>query len=363
MDTAIESLLEYLKASDGSGNASTATVQSVRSGGATTINVDTTQGLPAYFVATMGTPHTFEDPITGEDITIISEASAVDFAGHVDGSDLEIDEIAPGYVDGGSEVGDIVIIRPTTLYADTLAAVIEEAVESARTGWHKVVDTSWTYSSWSSTTKIGVITVPSGATTRYSKGQKVWFTQSTGGSKYGFIMDIASTSLTVYFGTDYTLNNEAISNPYFSRDDAPQGFPLEPSKWTQSATLSTDINTTSATYVTTGLALQLGIGAWNLKAKIPTYAIVSAAVARQGFFTLSSNASSETDPETTVGLYASGSGINTSSTLQAEKDDVVIASATTFTLMYKVSSGTSFVLYLMGATLTPARVEAVCGYL
>lgn len=118
--------IEIVKGSDGSGNANLATVQNSRSPGATTIIVDTVLGInPAGFAGSMGTPHTFTDPVTGETITVISEETAVDFTGHVDGSNLEIDDIAPGYTDAGSEIGDIVIIRPTTQYADNLAEVIE----------------------------------------------------------------------------------------------------------------------------------------------------------------------------------------------------------------------------------------------
>lgn len=98
------------------------TVQSVRSPGATTINVNTVSGVPTNFMATMGEPHTFVDPVTGEEITIISEETAVDFSGHIDAGQLEIDEIAAGYSDTrGSEVGDIVVIRPTTQWADLIA--------------------------------------------------------------------------------------------------------------------------------------------------------------------------------------------------------------------------------------------------
>ena len=74
---------------------------------------------------------------------------------------------------------------------------------------------SWTFSSWDSTTKIGVITVPTDATTKYSAGMRVKFTQTTGGTKFGIIHDVTATTLSVFFGTDYTLNNEAItSNDY-----------------------------------------------------------------------------------------------------------------------------------------------------
>lgn len=112
-----------------------ATVQSVRAPLASTIVVDTVLGInPTRFAATMGTPHTFTDPVTSETITVISEATAVDFIGHVDGANLEIDTIAPGYTDAGSAVGDIIIIRPTTQYADNLAAVID--LEHEDTGAH-----------------------------------------------------------------------------------------------------------------------------------------------------------------------------------------------------------------------------------
>ncbi len=122
--------LEIIKGSDGTGNANVATVQSTRSPGATTINVDTVLGInPGGFAGSMGTPHTFTDPITSETITVISEATAVDFTGHIDGSNIEIDDIAPGYTDAGSEVGDIVIIRPTTQYADNLAETLEVTLE------------------------------------------------------------------------------------------------------------------------------------------------------------------------------------------------------------------------------------------
>lgn len=122
--------IEQIKGSDGSGNANVATIQNSRSPGATTIIVDTVLGINAGgFAGSMGTPHTFTDPITSETITVISEATAVDFTGHVDSGNLEIDDIAPGYVDAGSEVGDIVIIKPTTQYADNLAEVLEVTLE------------------------------------------------------------------------------------------------------------------------------------------------------------------------------------------------------------------------------------------
>lgn len=123
MDPSIDSI----KASDGSAPASVATVQTVRAPLAATIIVNTVSGINANFHGSMGTPHTFTDPVTSETITVISEATNVDFRGHVDGSDLVIDEIAAGFTDLGSEVGDIIIIKPTTQWGDEVARVLEEA--------------------------------------------------------------------------------------------------------------------------------------------------------------------------------------------------------------------------------------------
>lgn len=122
--------IDLIKASDGTGNASIVTVQADRSPGASTIIGNTTQGLPSPFYASMGEPHTFIDPVSGEEITVISEATAVDFKGEIDGTNLEIDAIANGYLDTrGSKVGDIVVIKPTTEWADNVAAVLEESHE------------------------------------------------------------------------------------------------------------------------------------------------------------------------------------------------------------------------------------------
>lgn len=91
-----------------------------------------------------------------------------------------------------------------------------EAKASTDTGWREVTD-SWSYAS--ATT----ITVPSDATAKYSVGDKIRLTQST--VKYFYITGVASTTLTINGGTDYTLANEAISDVSYSKALTPQGFP------------------------------------------------------------------------------------------------------------------------------------------
>jgi len=121
--------IAYIPGSNGAGNASQMTVQNVRSPGASDILVNTVTGVPTKFYGSMGAPHTFTDPVTSEIITIISETTAVDFAGHVDTGKLVIDAIAPGYVDTrGSLVGDIVVIRPITEWANNIFNILSQSL-------------------------------------------------------------------------------------------------------------------------------------------------------------------------------------------------------------------------------------------
>jgi len=78
-----------------------------------------------------------------------------------------------------------------------------------------------------------------------------------------------NTTITIYGGTDYSLANEAISSPYYSMVKAPTGFPLDPAKWTVTATLSgSQSNPTQNTiYNLGGSNIVVPIGAWFLVVK------------------------------------------------------------------------------------------------
>lgn len=68
------------------------------------------------------------------------------------------------------------------------------------------------------------VTVPSGATNRYSVGDKYSIVQS-GTTKYFYIVAITATVLTLYAGTDFTVANATISSPKYSKSSTPMGFP------------------------------------------------------------------------------------------------------------------------------------------
>jgi hypothetical protein len=83
-------------------------------------------------------------------------------------------------------------------------------------GWTPVTDT-WTYASAST------ITVPSGAASIYQKGDRIKWTQTT--VKYGVIVAVADTVLTIAVNTDYVVANAAISAIYYSHQANPLGYP------------------------------------------------------------------------------------------------------------------------------------------
>lgn len=91
-------------------------------------------------------------------------------------------------------------------------------------GWTATGE-SWAYSSYSSVTHIGVITVPSDATVKYFNGMKIKITQTTGGTKYGEVVAVTSTTLSVQWEQSKTLANEAITSPQYSAEESPAGMP------------------------------------------------------------------------------------------------------------------------------------------
>lgn len=89
-----------------------------------------------------------------------------------------------------------------------------------------------TFSSFNSTTHIGVVTVPSNATLKYSRGMWYRIAQATGGTKWGKIIAVTTTTITVnFFGS--TLVNETINTPFYSPHETPQGAPSLPYIFTE----------------------------------------------------------------------------------------------------------------------------------
>lgn len=117
------------------------------------------------------------------------------------------------WTDVADGTDDILDHHVNDLYAEVIAI---ETDLLASTGWIPAGET-WTYASAST------ITVASGAASRYQKGDKIKWTQT--GVRYGYIIAVADTLLTIAVNTDHVVANAAISANYVSRMPSPIGFP------------------------------------------------------------------------------------------------------------------------------------------
>lgn len=105
--------LGYIRASDGTGEAVRATVQAARSVGATTLQLDSNTNYPDFLIGTTGDYNAETDQLEPGTITV--------FLAHRDGANVVIDEFAPGYSDVGNTVGQVMVIKPATAWADMIA--------------------------------------------------------------------------------------------------------------------------------------------------------------------------------------------------------------------------------------------------
>ena len=119
-------------------------------------------------------------------------------------------------------------VRPSDWYAD-------HTIEGAPSddGWVTATET-WTYASADDPTY--TFTISGDYTSKYQAGMKIKWTQTS--VRYAIITKVAfasgTTTVTLYGGTDYDLDNAAISSPYYSTARSPFGFPMDPAKWTVS---------------------------------------------------------------------------------------------------------------------------------
>lgn len=135
----------------------------------------------------------------------------------------------------------------TTILGNLILAGTDVGPLLTADGWLAVGET-WTYAS--ATT----FTIAGDQTGKYSKGDKIKFSQS--GQKYFYIIGVSygapNTTITVTGGVDYTIANAAIGSPYYSKQNSPNGFPLQ-FNWTPAYTgFSSNPTTTAALFSISG---------------------------------------------------------------------------------------------------------------
>lgn len=111
-------VLDNLRASDGTGNAVLGHVTILRTAGATVLKVDSvSKWNVASFIGTTGT--------LGSDGYVVP-ASVTEFVGHVTAGDIIIDSFEAGSTDLGNAVGQVVICKQTTGWANRVNTGLQE---------------------------------------------------------------------------------------------------------------------------------------------------------------------------------------------------------------------------------------------
>ncbi len=201
---------------------------------------------------------------------------------------------------------DIIGIRDMSA-GQTKYITVKDLTGSPEFGWQATGE-SHTFSSWDAATRIGVITVPSDATTKYQPGNRYRFTQATGGTKYAIIHAVTATTLTLFLPTGTTLNNEAITSPVYSPLDTPYGFNKDTDLWSiiVNPVANTGNTPAKSTYYrpsSTGV-LTYGVGKWLIDYQASVRVAGSGSSWASQYTTLSTTTNSETIADTSV--YSGG---------------------------------------------------------
>lgn len=232
-------------------------------------------------------------------------------------------------------------------------------------GWNAANET-WTYAS--SDAPSYTFTVSGDDTGKYSPGMRVKLTQTS--TEYFIITAVSysspNTTVTLYGGTDYTLANASITNPYYSSAKAPVGFPLNPNKWTvqySTTNSATQASPTVNTWYNLGSeSLTIPIGAWNVEYEVTAQTWNSTPVYLSMFVTLSTSNNSESDSAMTTREYnQTGSSTNIIHN-QTRNESISLTSKTTYYLNAKTDQSNGASLQFSGQ-YGDTIIRAVSAYL
>ena len=229
-------------------------------------------------------------------------------------------------------------------------------------GWNGIAS-AFSFSSWNNKTKTAVISSED-LTDTLSVGMKVKFVQNNV-TKYAIITAITSSAITLFMGTDYTLENTSINDFYFSMLKVPFDFPMNPEKWELTFIRNSNdvyaMVTTANYYGGTNNKLTVPVGAWEIEYNY-TIQFTSAATTCYSRLALSQSSSEMTEGSLasnfvmplTAGAFASQRFVNSRIyNLTEEK---------TFYLLFKNDIAYSN-LYFVGSSTQTSWIKAKCAYL
>jgi hypothetical protein len=179
------------------------------------------------------------------------------------------------------------------------SAVSTSLDSMVKTGWIPASE-EWTYASSDDPTY--TLTITGNVTSKYWPGMRIKLTDS--GTQYFIITKVAysdpNTTLTLYGGANYNLSTGAITNPFYSRIKAPQGFSIDPANWTEALSDTSNRAQTTPTentwYNPGSLSLTIPIGVWKVEwTAVMDFAKGTAGIVQVTTLSTANNSESDTD--------------------------------------------------------------------
>jgi hypothetical protein len=250
---------------------------------------------------------------------------------------------------------------------EALLERIRRLEDAYQGGWISAVEEKWTYAGADAAVKTYNLTVPGDLAWKYGKGMRVRLKQA-GITSYFIVTGVAysapSTTLTIFGGTDYSLANSRIIEPYFSMAKTPYGFPVDEAKWRVESLVTADssqASPVSGTWYNKGGSLAIPIGRWRVEYAAELEVTRAAAGALDVFATLSTAASSEVDKETTTKI-----GISSGTSMRGSVSHcgylLDLAAKATYYLNCKTGQASMTAITFKGSE-QKTKVRAVCAYL
>lgn len=149
--------------------------------------------------------------------------------------------------------------------------------DAINSGWVDLVGHAFTYASASD--PWFTMTVSGDQRAYYFSGQFFRCSQVTGGTKYFKIVvgptydsGTGLTTITLYGGTNYNLENETISSPVFSFNKAPLGTAVHPFRWTETVNQGAQVSKASpgagTFYQLSTVQIVIPPGAWKVNVQL-----------------------------------------------------------------------------------------------
>lgn len=183
-------------------------------------------------------------------------------------------------------------------------------------------------------------------------------------NKKAIVTATTDTTVTAYYGTDYSLANSAITNFYYSLMKSPLGFPVNGNKWCveySNAITTNQASPVSGTkYNVNSNLIPIPVGAWDVHYEAGIYSNLSSAGNARIFSTLSTANNSESDPDFTC--FADANAVVSISAPVFRRKTISLIAKANYYLNLWVDVSSIQNLYVLGAQ-AKTIIRATCTYL